>query len=39
MSEIEEDKILEEVGEELPDLEEKPKSFLVLVAVILGHYH
>ena len=36
MSEIEEDKILEEVGEELPDLEEKPKSFLVLVAVILG---
>ena len=36
MSEIEEDKILEDVGEELPDLEEKPKSFLVLVAVILG---
>ena len=36
MSEMEEDKILDEVGEELQDLEEKPKSFLVLVAVILG---
>ena len=36
MSEMEEDKILEEAGEELHDLEEKPKSFLVLVAVILG---
>ena len=36
MSEMEEDNILEETGEELQNLEEKPKSFLVLVAVILG---
>ena len=33
---MEEDNILEETGEELQNLEEKPKSFLVLVAVILG---
>lgn len=36
MSEMEEDQILENAEEELQDLEEKPKSFLVLVAVILG---
>ena len=36
MSEMEEDQILENAEEELRDLEEKPKSFLVLVAVILG---
>jgi LysM repeat protein len=36
MSEMEEDQILENADEELHDLEEKPKSFLVLVAVILG---
>ena len=36
MSEMEEDQILENAGEELQELEEKPKSFLLLVAVILG---